>query len=159
MILLYLLIITALLLIILLFTVASKLIMHFDTTSSDFNVTLLWLYPFLKSVVSKENDVFVLSLYFFNKRIFRRQLLGTQGSIQNKNTLGKIKLTDLHIAAEYGFIDPYLTGLFHGAISIISKFFPVDVLYQQPSFWVNDDYIKIDATARVNLGRTILKLV
>lgn len=157
--LLYVLIIAALLLIVLLFTVASKIIVHFDSAASDFNLTLLWLYPVLKSVVSCENDRFILNVYFFNKRILKRQITINKADMQNRNLLRKIKPTDINIRAQYGFRDPYFTGLMFCAISMISRFFTLESLYQKPSFLANDDYIKVDATARLNLGRSLLKLV
>jgi hypothetical protein len=159
MILLYTLIIAALLLIVLLFTVASRIILHFDSTTSDLNLSLLWLYPVLKSVVSSENGRFVLSVYLFNKRILKRHMIRNEENIQNRNFLKKISPTDINISAQYGFRDPYFTALAFGAISMISRFFTVESLYQVPSFVANDDYVNIDATARLNLGRSLLKLV
>ncbi len=159
MVLLYILIIAALLLIVLLFTVASKIIIHFDSAASDFNITLLWLYPVLKSVVSWSNDRFILNVYFFNKRILKRQMISGKTDMQNRNLLRKINPTDVNISAQYGFRDPYFTGLAFCAINIISKFFTLESLYQKPSFLANDDYVEIDATARLNLGRSLLKLV
>jgi hypothetical protein len=159
MILLYLLIIAALLLIVLLFTVASKIIIHFDSAASDLNLTLLWLYPILKSVVSTENDKFILDVYFFNKRILKRQIKANKTEMQNRNLLRKLKPTDINISAQYGFRDPYFTGLAFGAVSMISKFFTLESLCQKPNFLVSDDFVEIDATARLNLGHSLLKLV
>lgn len=159
MILLYILLIAALLLIVLLFTVASKIIIHFDTASSDLSLTLLWLYPVLKSVVSSENGRFILSIYFLNKRILKRQLMVSKGNMQNRDLLKKINLTNINVSAQYGFKDPYFSALAFGAISMISRFFTLESLYQKPTFLVNDDYVNIDATARLNIGRSLLKLV
>lgn len=158
MVLLYILVITSLLVVVLLFTVAAKVIVHFNS-SSDLNVTLLWLYPILKSVVLSENDSFVLSIYILNKRIFKRQLAVSKINMQNKNLLSKINPTDININAQYGFKDPYFTGLIFGGINMISRFFTLESLYQRPNFLANDDFINIDATAKLNLGRSLLKLV
>jgi hypothetical protein len=158
-ILLYVLIIAALLLIILLFTVASKIIVHFDSTTSDLKLTLLWLYPFLKSVVSSENGRLILNVYLFNKRILKRQIMSSKIDMQNRNYLKNIHPTDINISAQYGFRDPYFTGLTFCAINMISRFFTLESLSHKPSFLTEDDYINIDATARLNLGRSLLKLV
>ena len=158
MVLLYILIIVFLVLVVLLFTVGSKIIVHFNS-STDLNVTLLWLYPVLKSVVSSENDSLILSIYFLNKRVLKRQLTVSKINIQNKSFLSKINPTDIHINAQYGFKDPYFTGLVFGGISMISRFFTLESLYQRPNFLVNDDFINIDATARLNLGRSLLKFI
>ncbi|MDF2545104.1 MAG: hypothetical protein K0R93_2 [Anaerosolibacter sp.] len=159
MVLLYILTITFLLLAILLFTVASKIIVHFNSTSSDLNVTLLWLYPVLRSVVSSENDSFVLSIYLFNKRILKRQLTISKINLQNRKYFSKIHPTDIHISAQYGFKDPSFTGLVFGGINMISRFFTLESLYQSPNFLANDDFINIDASAKLNLGRSLLKFV
>ena len=159
MVLLYLFIIATLLLIVLLFTVASKIIVHFDSTTSDLNLTLLWLYPVLKSVVSSENSKFILSVYFFNKRILKRQMIISKTDMQNRNLLRKINPTDINISAQYGFTDPYFTALAFCAINMISRFFTLESLYQKPSFLTTEDYVEIDATARLNLGHSLLKLV
>ncbi len=158
MVLLSILIAALLLLVVLLFTVGSKIIVHFNSFS-DLNVTLLWLSPVLKSVVSSENDSFILSIYFLNKRILKRQLTVSKINMQNKNFFNKINPTNIHINAEYGFKDPCFTGLVFGGMNIISSFFPLESLYQKPDFLANDDFINIDASAKLNLGRSLLKFI
>jgi hypothetical protein len=144
--------------VVLLFTIASKIFVHFNS-SSDLSVTLLWLYPLLKSVVSSENDSFFLSIYLFNKKILRRQLSISKMNMQNKNFFSKLHPTDIHINAQYGFKDPYFTGLIFGGINMISRFFTLESLYQYPNFLAHDDFIAIDASAKLNLGRSLLKFV
>ncbi len=158
MVLLYILIIALLLFAVLLFTVASKIFVHFNS-SSDLNVTLIWLYPVLKSVISSENDSFILSIFLFNKRILKKQLTINKINTQNRNFFSKIQPTDIHVSAQYGFKDPYFTGLIFGGINMISKFFTLESLYLRPNFLASDDFINIDATAKLNLGRSLLKLV
>ncbi|AKL96513.1 hypothetical protein CACET_c30690 [Clostridium aceticum] len=159
MVLLYIVIISALILMVLLFIVASKIIVHFDSTSSDLNVTLLWLYPILKSVISTENDIFTLSIYIFSKRIFKKQLISHKTKTRNKNLLSKINPTDIRISAQYGFKDPCFTGLTFAALNMIPKFFALESLYQRPNFLASNDFININATAKLNLGRFLLELV
>lgn len=159
MVLLYILIIAVLILMVLLFIVASKIIVHFDSTSSDLNVTLLWLYPILKSVVSSENDTFTLSIFIFTKRIFKKQLTNNKSKMKNKNLLSKINPTDVHVNAQYGFKDPYFTGLAFAALNMIPRFLSLESLYQRPNFSVGNDFINIDATAKLNLGQFLLNLV
>lgn len=159
MILLYILIIISLFLVVLLFTVASKIIVHFNSAASDLNVTVLWLDPVLKFVVSSENNSFILSVYLFKKIFFKKQLTNSRINIQNRNFISKITPADIHINAQYGFRDPYFTGLAFCAINMISKFFTLESLYQKPDFLADDDFLNIEATARLNLGRSLLKLV
>ena len=139
--------------------VASKIILHFDSTSSDINVTLLWLYPILKSVVSLENNSFTLSIFIFSKRIFKKQMPSYNSESRNKNLLNKINPTEVYINAQYGFKDPYFTGLTFAALNMIPRLFKLESLYQQPNFLVTNDFININATAKLNLGRFLLALV
>ncbi len=159
MVLLYTLTIAILILLVLLFIVASKIRVHFDSTSSDFNATLLWLYPILKSVIESENDTFTLSIYIFSKRIFKKQLTNNKTKGKNKNLLSNFKPTDVHINAQYGFTDPYFTGLAFAALNMIPRFLSLESLCQRPNFLVSNDFINIDATAKLNLGRLLLNLV
>lgn len=159
MVLLYLLIIAALIILVLLFNIASKIFVHFDSASTELNFTLLWLYPFLKSVIESENDTFTLSIYIFSKRIFKKQLANHKAQGKNKNLLSKINPTDIHINARYGFSDPYFTGLAFAALNMMPRFLSLESLHQRPDFLVSSDFINIDATAKLNLGRFLLKLV
>ncbi|TCQ02067.1 hypothetical protein [Serpentinicella alkaliphila] len=156
---LYLLIVTVLILMVLLFIVASNIIFHFDSTSSDVNVTLLWLYPILKSVVSLENNSLTLSIFIFSKKIFKKQMSSHNSESRNKNVLKKINPTDVRINAQYGFKDPYFTGLTFAALNMIPSLLKLESLYQKPDFLVTNDFININATAKLNLGRFLLALV
>ncbi|SHI76011.1 hypothetical protein [Lutispora thermophila] len=159
MILIYALIIAALFFIVLLLAVPSKVIIRFDSISSNFTIQLLWLYPVLKSVAWSESDGFHLNIYLFNKRIIKKRIINRKTDLKNMNWLKKLNPTDIHIIAEYGFKDPYFTGLLFGAISTISRFFTLESLRQKPCFSSVSDFVNIDATAKLNLGSSILRLV
>jgi hypothetical protein len=148
-----------LLLIVLLFTVKSKVNLIFDSTSSDMHLTLHWLYPLLKSVVTKENGGFVLTVYLLNKRILTRKINHKRNVSGNKSILRSLNPTDIHIDTQYGFRDPFFTGLACSAITMVSEFFNVESLRQRPDFLAISDYVSLDATAKLNLGRSLIKLV
>lgn len=148
-----------LLLIVLLFTVKSEVNLSFDSTSSDIHLTLHWLSPFLKSVITRENSGFVLTVYLLNKRILTRKIYRKRNVSGNKSILQSLNPTDIHIDTQYGFRDPFFTGLTCSAIAVVSEFFNVKSLSQRPDFLANNDYINLDATAKLNLGRSLLKLI
>ena len=144
---------------VLLFTVKSKIHFHLDTNTSDINVTMLWLYPFLRSVITSQGDQFILNIYLFNKRIYQTELKPGDKSKDNKGRVRELQPTDIHISAQYGFRDPFMTGLVSSAITLLSQLIPVESLCQNPDYLTFEDYISIDGDAELNLGRSLLKLV
>lgn len=159
MILLFVLLMLLLLLTILLFTVTSKVNFNFDSVTSDINLTLLWLYPLIRSVIVKKNNEFTLTVYLLNKRIMTKQIKRKQDVSDNKNVLRSLNPTDIHINTQYGFRDPFVTGLTYTAISMVSQFFNVKSLRQSPDFLTMNDYINLEANAKLNLGNSLIKLM
>ena len=159
MILLFVLLMLLLLLTILLFTVTSKVNFNFDSVTSDINLTLLWLYPLVRSVIVKKNNEFTLTVYLLNKRIMTKQIKRKQDVSDNKNVLRSLNPTDIHINTQYGFRDPFVTGLTYTAISMVSQFFNVKSLRQSPDFLTMNDYINLEANAKLNLGNSLIKLM
>lgn len=159
MILLFVLLMLLLLLTILLFTVTSKVNFNFDSVTSGMNLTLLWLYPLIRSVIVKKNNEFTLTVYLLNKRIMTKQIKRKQDVSDNKNVLRSLNPTDIHINTQYGFRDPFVTGLTYTAISMVSQFFNVKSLRQSPDFLTMNDYINLEANAKLNLGNSLIKLM
>lgn len=148
-----------LLLIVLLFTVKSKVDFIFNSINSDMHVTLFWLYPLLKSVIARENNSLFLTVYLLNKRILTRQLNRKQNLSGNESHLKRLTPTDIHVDTQYGFRDPFVTGLAFSTIALASEYFNVESLRQKPDFLAINDYISLDATAKLNLGQSLMKLI
>jgi hypothetical protein len=148
-----------LLLVVLLFTVKSKVDFIFDSTNSDMHATLFWLYPLLRSVIARENNGLILTVYLLNKKILTKQMKRKQNMSGNGNILKSLNPTDIHVDTQYGFRDPFVTGLACSAITLASEFFNVESLHQKPDFLAINDYINLDATARLNLGHSLMKLI
>jgi predicted membrane protein len=157
--LLFILLTIVILLAILLFTVRSRVNLIFDSTHSDMHLTLFWLYPLLKSVVIRENNGFIMTIYLLNKRVLTKQIKRKQYAKGNKNIIRSLNPTDIHVNTQYGFRDPFVTGLACSAITMASEFFNVESLHQKPDFLAINDYINLDATAKLNLGNSLMKLV
>jgi exo-beta-1,3-glucanase (GH17 family) len=64
---------------------------------------------------------------------------------------------DINVNVKYGFADPFATGIACGAISMASQFINADSIIQTPDFLSMNDYIYLDATAKVNLGSMLIK--
>ena len=148
-----------LILTILLFTVALEINFNFDSTNSDMHLTLRWLSPLLRSEVARKGNGFIMTVYLFNKRILTKQIKRNQNAAGNRNILRSLKPTDIHVNTQYGFRDPSVTGLACGTISAVSQFFAVESLRQRPDFLAINDYVSLDATAKLNLGHSLMKLI
>lgn len=156
---LFLVVLSAVLILILLsFVIALKIIFTFNTDKSKMNLTLLWLYPFVKAVITNEVSGLVLTVYLLKKSIFRRPLKRSGNSPGNLDLISRVKPRDVNINASYGFRDPFLTGVACGAIGIVSQLINIGSIKQNPEFVTDSDYIYVDATAKVNLGPALVNM-
>lgn len=162
MILLYILLAVILAFIYLLFAAAVQVLFTFNSDKEDINITLLWLFPFLKSEITIENENLILAVNLFNKRIFRKELMqggreSTKSHISMK-LLRQVKPWDIHVNTSYGFRDPSVTGLACGALNIASGLVDIESLEQNPDFMADKNYVNIDAAAKLNPGTTLVNL-
>ena len=157
--LLFILLLSLLLFIVLLFTVASRIDLSYDSARSDMHLTLRWLHPLLMSVIVKEGNGFLLLVYLLKKRVLAKLMKPKQYTKRSGNILKSLKPTEIHVNTQYGFRDPFVTGLACGAVSAVSQLLNVESLHQKPDFLANSDYINLDATAKRNLGRLLMKLI
>lgn len=144
---------------VLLFTVKSRINLVLDSTSSDMHLTLFWLYPFLKVIIKKADSSLVMNVFLLNKRILTRDINRMQNGYGNKSDIRSFNPTNIRVDTRYGFRDPFATGLACSAITLLSEFFNVESLQQKPDFLAVSDYINLDATARLNLGHSLVKLI
>lgn len=157
--LLFILLLLFLLFIFLLFTVASRINLSYDSARSDMHLTLRWLHPLLRSVIVKEGNGFLLLVYLLNKRVLTKLIKPKQYTKKNGSILRSLKPTDIHVNTQYGFRNPFVTGLACSAVSAVSQFLNVESLHQKPDFLANSDYVNLDATAKLNLGYSLMKLI
>ncbi len=157
----YILVIILLLLAVLLFNVALKVIFVFNTDKENLTLTLLWLYPFMKSTITKELSGFTLTIYLLNKKVYAKALASKKGGNTRKGLrlIKAVKPTDVHVNTKYGFRDPFMTGVACGAVNAASQLISIDSLQQNPDFTADNDYIYLNATAKVNVGSTLVNLL
>lgn len=148
-----------LLLIVLLFTVKSKVNLIFDSTSSDMHLTLFWLSPLIKSEIKRVDNRLIMTAYLLNKKVLTRQIDSQGNKYGKRSAIGSLNPTDIHVDTQFGFRDPFVTGLACSAITLVSEFFKVESLNQRPDFLAIGDYINLDASAKLNLGNSLLKLI
>jgi len=143
---------------ILLFLVALRIKIVFDSDKSDINMTLLWLNSVFKALVTIEDAKPILTLYLFNKKILKRTFEKGQNKPRGMELVKLTNPKDVHVNAYYGFRDPFTTGIACGAVNIASQFINIDSINHIPDFLTVNDYIYLDATAKVNLGSILIKL-
>lgn len=150
-------------LVLLIFIVALRIKLVFDSENTNFNITLIWLDPLLEGLITMENNKPMLTIYLFKKKVIKTIIWkSSKRSLKNNNGFKLIKLSnpkDININASYGFKDPYITGITCGAINIVSQFINIDSISQRPNFQTSDDYIYFDATAKINIGSALIKLL
>ena len=160
---LFIILLIVLVIIILLFTVALKVKVVVDTCKTNLNMTFLWLHSFLKALVTIEDTKPMVTLYLLNRKLFKRKLKTSKGKHEGKlSSMDFVKLVDckdVHVNAQYGFRDPFTTGITCGAINAASQFINIDSINQVPDFATDNDYIYLDARAKVNMGSTLIKLL
>ncbi|MCX7710253.1 MAG: hypothetical protein N2484_10450 [Clostridia bacterium] len=145
-----------LVLIILALTIAFRIKLIFSSNNANMSITLLWLYPLLKVVITNIETRMFLQFYLLNRQVFQKPINNNKGNGNNLDLVKEVKPKHVHVNAYYGFRDPFFTGVACGAINIASQFINIESLSQFPDFLADKDYIYVDATAKVKLGRALL---
>ena len=151
------LIILVIALLILLFTQYFNIKIIFDTYKTDLTMTLLWLHSFFKTLVTIEDSKPMLAFYVFDRRLFERSLAIGKGNHRGIDLMKSIDSKDVHVDAYYGFRDPYTTGIACGVISAASQLINISSIYQSPDFTADNEYIYLNANAKVNIGSTLIR--
>ncbi|RBP63351.1 hypothetical protein DES36_11094 [Alkalibaculum bacchi] len=144
---------------ILLFKIALHIRLKYHSNESNINVSLVWLEPFFKAFITIEDLDIYLKLYLFNKLILNRKLKNRKTKSQGLDFVKKTDPQNVHVNVQYGFRDPFMTGISCGLMNFTSEFIDVESMNQVPDFMAGDDYIHLDATANINIGSTLLKML
>ncbi len=145
------------LLIILLFLEAMRIKLVFNSDKSELSMKLFWLGSFINAFVTIENNAPVLKLYLFNKLVLTKSINRANSKQGGMELLKITDPKDVHVNVYYGFNDPITTGIACGAINVVSQFINIDSISHTPDFMPANDYICLDATAKVNIGSTIVR--
>lgn len=143
----------------LLFVDDLKVKLLFNTDKSDMNVTLFWLYPLIKVFVTIEDTGPALTFYLFNKHIFKKFIKEGKDKASSMDLIKIANPKEIRINANYGFSNPFTTGITCGVMEIASQFINIESIKHNPDFMTISDYIYLDATANVNLGTTFINLL
>lgn len=157
---LYLLLLILLFAIMLVFAVALKIAFTLDTRKDDMRLVLFWLYPFIKILAEGSMTSPALTVYLFRKKVYGGLMDTHKHAGGNRTELIKAACaSDIRMDVNYGFRDPYITGITCGSINAASELADFMELSQNPDFMADEDYIRLDATANINMGNTILNYI
>lgn len=149
-------ILALLFLVILFFTVVLKIVFTLDTKKENVKLVLLWLYPFMKITAEGNASTPQLSVYLFKKKVYSAQLNTGKAGGKSADFIKAVSPSDIQMYIDYGFRDPFVTGLAYGSISAASELANFVEIRQHPDFISDEDYVCLNATACVNVGNTIV---
>lgn len=150
---LYFFIVLILLFAVLLYTVALKTILIFDTDKEIMELTVLWLYPFIKVQAVIKNFTPFITVFLFKKKIFTKAL--KQKNKKNGLAYAKsIRFRNLSITANYGFEDKLTTGVACAALNM-APVFDFYSLQHSPDFLAMKDYICLKVTTDIDIPSSL----
>lgn len=150
-------------LIVLAFTAALNVKLILDSDLDRSNLTVAWLNPFFRVTAELQYGIPVLTCYLFHRKVYARQIKSLSGQHKNGrkrkgNIAGHIHHSHVNVSTSYGFKDPFSTGITYGLLNIVTQYLPVLSFSQHPDFLSGRDYVHVDATAKVYVGKTLLDL-
>lgn len=128
----------------------------FDAYKSNLNMTVTWLHSFIKAIIYLEGLKPVLSFYVWNKRIFKKYLMKGREHNSASDLIKVIDSKEVNVDAGYGFRDPSITGIFCGIANAVTQFINIDSIRLRPDFVAENDYVYLNANAKVNIGSTLI---
>lgn len=133
--------------------------LQYHSEDNNINLTILWLEPFLKAFVNVENSKIHLKLYLVDKLIVNRRLKDRRKKVKGFDLVQASNPKNAHLDIQYGFRDPFMTGITCGVMNLIYQFIDIESMNQTPDFMASNDYINLDATANINVGSTLLRML
>lgn len=132
---------------------------EFNSDNEYLQITLLWFDPLLKVVIHLEEMRPKYKVFLLNKKVydnvFKSQKKESRFNV--KKSISAIK--DVHIETEYGFNDPYETGIASGAIHMIEGWPNVTSIDQHPDFMVSEPFIHVKGTAKIHIGSALAQIM
>lgn len=135
---------------------------------ADMYLSITWLSPFLKGLITNKNNHITLVLYLFEKEVLEKRLTNKK-ALSNRTAFGRyrdyiklarsLRVANSRIYASYGFDNPALTGVVYGAISMVSQYIHLNEFYNNADFISEHSYFNINAYMEINAARSILKIL
>ena len=153
---LYVLLLILLFAVVLVFAVALKIAFTLDTKKEDIKLVVFWLYPFIKITAEGSVATPLLTVCLFKKKVYGSRINTRPQTSRGTGIIKAASASEIRMDIDYGFRDPYITGITCGSINAASRLADFAELRHNPDFVTDEDYIRLDAAANVNIGHTIL---
>ncbi len=147
------------------YNVALKTKFIFNTETDEMKLSFFWIYPLLKANVIMKDKKPLLTVFLFNKVIFKK-VLQTKAKKRTRVrfSLGNVlvksaKLKDFEVTANYGFVDKFTTGITCGAVNFASQLAGIDRFNHYPDFLSTKDYIYVSAKVDVLIFTTLMNFI
>jgi len=133
-----------------------KLSFLLDSDKNELHSSMQWL-----SLLQVEAEMAPsrphISVYLFGKKLFSKLIMKRKKA--NHTVLSALSLQNTRIKAYYGLHAPHLTGIFNAVISMLASFIDAESFEQYPEFIPAHEYLKIQGSANLNVGKTIAHMM
>jgi hypothetical protein len=94
-------------------------------------------------------------IYLVDNRIYKTELKNKKETNNTKYWLKSADISDIKANAYYGLSTPYSTAMFCGVLGIVKAFIPLGQISLFPDFLADQEYLRIESSAKINLANTI----
>jgi len=130
----------------------------FDSDLMEARVSASWL--FLAKIIAtpgKSNvSIYILDLKILSKPLKKKRASNINNNI---NMIKALSIRENRIEVSYGLNQPYLTGLFFGAISSLGSLVRITNLRQHPDFLSVGEYLRISSKIKIDLAKTLANFI
>ncbi|SHH88530.1 hypothetical protein SAMN02745823_01358 [Sporobacter termitidis DSM 10068] len=140
------------------FLIPVKISSHLDVSMADVYTKATW--SFIKAELKLIGDQAFLRIFLFNMKVFsrfinRKRKKHRRSAVQ---ILKALKLNHTALDINYGFNEPYLTGIFFVILNFIASIFNKAEVGLYPEFLPDAEFLRIKAKTNLNIGKTIINL-
>lgn len=141
------------------FETSAAITMQLDTDREDFHASFFWLYPLFSSKITMMNYSPLMTFYIFKKRVYSKTIKKKPKQTNRMDYLQAAVLSDKYANFSYGLEDPFVTGFASGILQMLQAVFGGVSIQQMPDFLSQQDYIRISAGAKLNIGKTLVQFI
>ena len=123
----------------------------FDSDEKDMHLAMSWLKQIKIRAEIKELRPYV-SVFVFNRRIMSTFLKKRK---KKNGSISALDLRNTDVRVSYGINSLAGSSIIYAALEIIGQVGKIDRFDQVPEFMPATEYLKIDASAKLNIGKTI----
>lgn len=133
---------------------------YLNTNTDELLLTLNWYGSFFKAEINIIKYSPRLSIFIFQKRIYSKAVKKRKGKRKmNLEDIRALVLYDEYATVRYGLDNPFSTGIACGLMEIIQTYFSGIRITQVPDFIPFQEYVEMDAGAKLNIGKTVVNIL